>query len=131
MLSPLQIRMLKGLVCPYCHRPTQLVDSSEVYGRSYGMIYLCRPCNAYVGCHQGTTNALGRVANAELRIAKKLAYEKFDPLWRNGYMTRHEAYKWLSDKLGIPAEYTHIGMFNVDTCHKVVSLCINYLQEKL
>ena len=74
---------------------------------------------------------LGRVANAELRIAKKLAHEKFDPLWRNGYMTRHEAYKWLSDKLGIPAEYTHIGMFNVDTCHKVVSLCINYLQEKL
>ena len=41
-----------GKVCPYCGRRTSLADSAEVYhGRSYGMMYICRPCGVYVGCH--------------------------------------------------------------------------------
>ena len=39
----------KGLVCPYCGQPTEYVDSSEVYSKNYGKIYLCRPCEAW-GC---------------------------------------------------------------------------------
>lgn len=34
--------------------------------------------------------------------------------------TRRNAYKWLSSALGIPAEQTHIGMFDVAMCEKVV-----------
>lgn len=41
--------------CPRCHCPTMLVDSAFVYGRSYGPIYLCLICGAYVGCHPGST----------------------------------------------------------------------------
>lgn len=53
--------ILTGKVCPYCGRPTEFVDSSVIYGRSYGMIYLCRDCRAYVGVHKGTDQALGRL----------------------------------------------------------------------
>lgn len=63
-----------GKICPYCGKPTEFVDSSVIYGRSYGMIYLCRDCRAYVGVHKGTNQALGRLANAELRDAKKEAH---------------------------------------------------------
>ena len=31
------------------------------------MIYICKPCDAYVGVHKGTDKALGRLANKELR----------------------------------------------------------------
>lgn len=64
--------IITGKVCPYCGNTTDLIDSAEIYGGvSYGMIYICRDCNAYVGCHSGTSIAKGRLANAELRAAKK------------------------------------------------------------
>ena len=58
------------VMCPYCGERAVYTNSKEVYGRSYGMIYLCRPCDAYVGVHDGTAKPLGRLANAELRAAK-------------------------------------------------------------
>ena len=45
--------------CPRCHCPTMLVDSAVIYGRSYGPIYLCIICGAYVGCHPGSTRPPG------------------------------------------------------------------------
>lgn len=71
--------ILTGKICPYCGNPTEYVDSSVIYGRSYGMIYLCRNCRAYAGVHKGTNQALGRLANAELREAKKEAAFLFRP----------------------------------------------------
>lgn len=117
-------QILNGLVCPYCNRPSQLVDSKVIYGTSYGNIYLCAPCNAYVGTHKGDNRtALGRLANSELRELKKQAHAAFDPLWRNRIVgTRHKAYKWLSQQLGIPREYTHIGMFDVAECQRVIDI---------
>lgn len=47
--------IITGKVCPYCGKPTEYVDSSVIYGRSYGMIYLCRDCRAYVGVHKVQT----------------------------------------------------------------------------
>jgi hypothetical protein len=128
-LSPLEKRIMKGKVCPYCHAKTQYVDSIAIYGKSYGMIYWCKPCDAYCGVHKDTPKkALGRIANAELREWKKKAHAAFDPLWKSSYMNRHRAYKWLSDTLGIPPQYTHIGMFGVETCKKVVELSLKEIQ---
>ena len=33
-------------ICPYCNQESQFVDSSVIYGKSYGMIYLCSDCDA-------------------------------------------------------------------------------------
>lgn len=70
--------MLRGEVCAYCERKTEKVSSAEVYGTDepdYGTMYLCRRCDAWVGCHKGTDNALGRVADASLRFWKGKAHE--------------------------------------------------------
>ena len=68
-----------GKICPYCGKETELIDSAEVYhGVSYGWMYICRPCDAYVGCYKGTKKALGRLANAELRKYKHEAHGVFD-----------------------------------------------------
>lgn len=117
--------ILSGRMCPYCGRMTELIDSAVIYGgRSYGMIYMCRTCETYVGCHDGTTRAKGRLANAELREWKKMAHSAFDPIWQKGHMKRKEAYAWLSERMGIPFERTHIGMFDVAECQRVVSICV-------
>ena len=72
--------IMAGKICPYCGQPTEYVDSAAVYhGISYGMIYLCRKCDAYVGVHRGTDKALGRLANRSLREWKKTGSLLFRP----------------------------------------------------
>ena len=69
---------MRKVYCDYCGRETEYVDSKVIYGKSYGKIYLCRNCMAYVGVHKGTDKPLGRLANAELRNWKKAAHAVFD-----------------------------------------------------
>lgn len=127
---------LDGNTCPYCNRRTKYLDSAVVYGKSYGMIYHCAPCQAWVGVHKGTNKALGRLANKELRDWKVEAHKYFDPLWqrkmRQGYSkskARHKAYKWLSQQMGMSIKVAHIGMFDVDQCKQVVEICKPYYHE--
>lgn len=120
----------RGLVCPYCGNDSQYVDSKCIYQKSYGMIYICKPCDAYVGVHKGTDRALGRLANKSLRFWKISAHEVFDRLWRakmeKGFSkgdARRAAYEWLSNQMAIPPDRTHIGMFDVEECKRVIDLC--------
>lgn len=113
----------KGKVCPYCNKNTRLCDSSVIYGKSYGKIYLCVSCRAYVGVHKGTDHALGRLANSELRYWKKAAHAAFDPIWKRGIIKRKDAYTWLATELRIDASRCHIGMFDVTECKQVVEVC--------
>ena len=108
--------------CNYCGKPARLVDSSCVYGRSYGMIYYCADCNAWVGVHRHNNKPLGILANAQLRQYKKRAHLYFDRLWKSKRMTRSEAYEWLSKQLGKKPEKTHIGMFEVGDCQQVIKV---------
>jgi hypothetical protein len=125
------------VICPYCSAPAVYVDSSEVYARSYGMIYLCRPCKAWVGVHKGTDKPLGRLANKELREWKMRAHAAFDPLWqkklrkcgpRGKKSARKSGYHWLAAELGIPVKECHIGMMDVEQCKRVVEICSPYLR---
>lgn len=112
--------------CPYCNSDTKFMDSKKIYGKSYGMVWACinyPKCDAFVGVHKGTNKPLGRLANAELREYKKKAHAAFDPLWKDGGMKRIEAYGWLSKQLELPMDETHIGMFDIDMCKKVITVC--------
>jgi hypothetical protein len=120
-LTKTQELIFSGKICPYCKQKTEFVDSSIVYGgKSFGMIYLCRKCDAYCGVHKNTKKSLGRLANEKLRKLKKEAHEYFDMIWQSRLMSRKNAYKLMSDKLNLPIEYTHIGMFSEKTCENVI-----------
>jgi len=122
--------VLLGWSCPYCGNPTELVESSEIYGASYGCkCYVCKPCGAWVGCHKNSDRSLGRVANKELRALKRQAHEAFDPLWKNGLISRKTAYQILSKAFGLPIEQTHIGMFDEDMCRKVIDISNTILKQ--
>lgn len=119
---------MKEVICDYCGRRAEFVDSSIVYrGVSYGMIYLCRckPGYAFVGVHKGTDRPLGRLADAGLREWKKRAHAAFDPIWKEGRFRgrRNAAYAWLSEQMNLPPEKTHIGMFDEKQCEQVIQIC--------
>lgn len=121
------------VICDYCGKPARCVDSAVVYRQSYGLIWYCQPCGAWVGCHKNSARALplGRLANAELRAAKVRAHAAFDPLWkavaaRDGINPNHaraRGYRWLSTVMGTDPKRTHIGMFDVAQCARVVEIC--------
>jgi len=121
--------------CNYCDKPTVYIDSQVIYGTSYGYVYYCEPCSAWVGVHKGTDKPLGRLANGELREWKKKAHATFDPLWKRKVIkdgigkgkARRKGYKWLADSMGIGVKDCHIGMFDVDQCKQVVGICSPYL----
>lgn len=115
------------ILCDYCGKPARCVDSAIVYdGRSYGPIWYCEDCQAWVGCHSGTKDPLGRLANAELRKLKRSAHAAFDPVWRGKTrFTRHAAYEWLAEEMDLPIEKTHIGMFDEAQCKKCIDICRN------
>jgi hypothetical protein len=50
---------MSKVICPYCERAAVFVeDSSLVYRKDYGPIWYCKPCQAWVGCHDGTRKPL-------------------------------------------------------------------------
>lgn len=129
----------KGLVCPYCGKDSELVPGTEIYSKDYGrLMRICRPCQAWVGCHADSEEAMGRLANEELRYWKKLAHSAFDPLWEkaainliwNKYIpnvnNRTKAYMWLADQLSLDMDDCHIGMFDIEYCKKVIAVCKRY-----
>lgn len=131
--------MVKAKVCPYCNSGTRKTTQTEIYGREFNgrTVYCCKKypkCDAYVGSHRDGT-PLGRLANENLRLLKIQAHNNFDKLWRKaqrirGYGDwRTEAYKWLSNEMGIEFKYTHIGMFNCEQCEEVIELTSTYIKK--
>jgi len=128
--------------CPYCNNAAKLVDGRAIYNDRPDLAYLkywrCKPCNASVGCHKfgaflyvdnrrvysDGTLPLGRLANPQLRAAKREAHLAFDPLWRDMGMRRQAAYNWLANAMDLPLEKTHIGEFDVAQCRQVIALCL-------
>lgn len=116
-----QSRATEGSACPFCDGVMLLVDSAEVYGRSYGNMYRCSKfpeCDTYVGCHKGGTTALGTPANRALRTARMEAHHRFDPVWR-GRNNRKEAYGRMEDVLDVPPERAHIAMLTQEECYRL------------
>lgn len=104
------------VTCPSCKNLAPWVENKEKYGRNYGksyMCYFCKPCGTYVGCHNNTRNPLGTMADKKTMEARKEAHSAFDPLWKEGYMSRGRAYAILNELMG---RITHIGESDYDTC---------------
>ena len=113
--------------CPYCGKASKLAKSAEIYPHSahdYGWFWLCKPCDAYVGTHSNSRRhaPLGRLANKELREAKKAAHAAFDPLWRESDWSRKDAYNWLTQQMG-RVRQVHIGEMDTADCRLIITIC--------
>lgn len=112
------------MICPYCNQPATYAPNEEYYGRRYGrsyMCYFCKPCDAYVGTHNNTEVPLGTMANKELRQLRRKAHHFFDKLWKNGKMSRSEAYEKLARTF---KKETHIGESDIETCNLIIRYSI-------
>lgn len=117
--------------CNYCNNEAEWVDNKEIYGKSYGKshkMWLCRSCDAYVGCHQNSKRPFGTLANRELRSKRIIA----KTLFKNKYISKYgirNSYIKLSNDLKIEEKDCHFGMFDLETCEKVIKI-LTILSDK-
>ena len=118
--------MKKQIVrCPYCGGTAILRDASYVYGNKSkgGKAYVCShypACNSYVGVHKGTTMPKGTLANKELRQKRIRAHSIFDQIWKQGILSKQEAYRWIADKFCLNDHEAHIGKFSDYMCEQLI-----------
>jgi hypothetical protein len=119
--------MTRKVICPYCQTEAKLVNGKTLFGKDElknSFFWRCRPCKATVGCHPGTKNPMGRLANAVLRKLRNQAHAMIDPKWKqDGAKKRTRVYAWLAGQLGIPVKECHIGHFDEDMCRRVIEIC--------
>ena len=72
---------------------------------------------------------MGTVANKKLRSMRNEAHRYFNQIYYRGIMSKQEAYRWLSDILGLPMESTHIGMMGEYYCQLVIDACQKVLEN--
>ena len=115
------------MICPYCHKEAIWTENKAIYGKNYGrsyMCYYCKPCNAYVGCHNNSKAPLGTMANEETREWRKKAHATFDPVWKRGGGNRNRAYKSLKKHFG---KEIHIGESDIQMCKEIITFSLNCL----
>lgn len=114
------------MICPYCKNEAPWVENKAIYGRNYGksyMCYFCKPCDAYVGCHNNSKRPLGIMANKELRQWRRKAHDHIDPVWQSGKKKRGAVYAILREKLG---REIHVGESDIETCQKILLINFNH-----
>lgn len=111
--------------CNYCNNEAIWCENKTIYGRNYGksyMVYYCKPCDAYVGCHNNTKQPLGSLANKELRELRKKSknmwIEKCNIDWSDS-RSKANGYRDLRNRLGY--EF-HFGESTKEQCLQVISL---------
>lgn len=122
--------------CPYCGDLSELILGSQLFPHidncRYDYFYRCRPCRAFIGCIPGTKTPKGRLANPELRKAKKAARQAFNAIAYNKelqgasrYMAYKSSYDWLSNRLGLPREFCNFDLMTLEQCWKAAEVCNN------
>jgi len=107
--------------CNLCTGDVILVDSTIVYGSSYGNIYYCLRCGNYVGVHKETDKPLGLIADEQTRKARIYAHEIFDNLFKSKLMTRHNSYKILQAIMDMSQDEAHISRFDKEQCGELIN----------
>lgn len=118
-------------VCNLCGGEVEYIPNSKIYGKSYGSgyCYHCKNCGAYVGTNKmRPKQALGILANKEMRELKMKCHDEFDKSWKYSSDPRSErsrAYERFAKKMGIDVSECHFGYFNTEQLNKALGILKN------
>lgn len=128
---------IKPPKCPYCGEIAILKRARDIYGKDTKWIadeyvYVCKSypqCDSYVSTKRGTKIPRGSLANADLRNLRIRTHKVFDQVWKNGIMSKPEAYRWLGYTFGLNKEQAHIGLFSEYLCSELIRICEQVLEN--
>lgn len=112
---------MREVICDYCRQPAEISSTPR------GPIWLCAPCDAWVPIHSNSKTAMpmGRLANAELREAKRQFNQAIRPII--DMAGRRRAYEWLAGAMVLSAHACDGHRFDLDQARAATQLCIQHL----
>lgn len=117
--------------CNLCGGNVIFASNSVIYGKEYGSgkCYICTKCGAYVGTHKPRPKeALGLLANKEMRDLKMKCHELFDMKWKDKptqkekHIARKKAYSELANEMDVSVDECHFGYFDMDMLNKAYKI---------
>lgn len=133
---------MSNVKCDYCGKEAEWVDNSVIYHNSFGkssMIWYCKPCDAYVGCHNNGKKPYGRLADKELRTLRIEAktvflHKMLNDTWDCSKEVKNNAYKKLTFMLNMSSDnhisfakgkLFHFGDSTLESCKAVIKILGN------
>ncbi len=110
--------------CNICGGEVEYISNDKIYGRPFGSgyCYRCRKCGARVGTHRPRPkDALGLLANEEMREMKMKCHSIFDSHWHTKKQ-RKKCYKKLAEEMGIAVSNCHFGYFDIAQLNKAYEI---------
>lgn len=102
--------------CPICDGDPTRIDTKFKYDK-----YVC--CGLWAwGDHP--------LVDEATHIARKRAHQAFDPLWKDGHMSRTEAYYVLREMMGLSEKECHMKVMDCKTARSVV-FYVNQIKHDL
>lgn len=123
--------------CNICGYKVIFTSNSVIYGKEYGSgkCYICTHCGAYVGTHiPRPKQALGVLADAEMRKLKIECHDIFDSFWKGKpkqRKKRKDLYWWLSKEMGIDIDDCHFGYFGKEELKKAKAILDSVKNSKM
>lgn len=127
---------LQPKICNICGKDSVIFASNKIiYGKEYGSgkCYYCTECGAYVGTHKPRPEeALGLLANKEMRDMKMKCHDIFDALWKTKdtrkeqCQTRNELYARLAREMNITIDECHFGWFDIDKLNIAYNILLTW-----
>ncbi len=112
-------------ICHLCGSSVELVSKKDIHPSSSSKekVYRCssHSCDAYVGCRNGTSVAIGSLASPETRIARREAHAAMAALINSGRMSKAEAYEWMQHLLGLPYNRRGIAWLRQHECRTLAA----------
>lgn len=108
--------------CDHCGRAAQLTEKPD------HLAWSCTACGSSVRCAPGTTEALGKMAPAEVRKIRRELHLLIDPLWQNGLMNRDHVYTILRSILNLDVDNGHISMLSPEQLEFAMSWFAAYIE---
>ncbi|KMZ13830.1 Phage protein [Candidatus Burkholderia humilis] len=138
------VKLLPHPDCDYCGAPAMLVrsgDEAYPYREDHGPLWMCVPCQAWIGIFPRSTRnvPLGRLADARLRDLKTNLHATLEPLAQakvrrdgcNIFEARAKGLKWLAQQIGAELpDKSSIHTLNVDQCERTIAVIERFEQER-
>lgn len=127
------VKALPQPLCDYCGAKAVLAragDESYPFRDDHGPVWICTPCQAWIGIHARSTRhvPLGRLADAALRDAKSRLHDALEPLVAgkvrrdgvNAFEARAKAIRWVATELGFDPLPNSLHTLTLDQCEQAL-----------
>jgi hypothetical protein len=137
------VKPLPRPLCDYCGAHAVLTragDQAYPYREDHGPVWLCAPCQAWIGVLARSTRniPLGRLADAQLRDAKSRLHDTLEPLVAgkvrrdrvNAFEARARAIRWVSTELGFDPLPPNIHALSLDQCQQAIRYVETFIANR-